>query len=171
MIVAPGADWLTPDQDAREARVSYYANPQPRVPDYYLETLLANSAEGSSNFFAFLMLRRVDSGTYYGGGWYAAAVAPDCYIFRVVGGVYTQLAVGDCNFTGDGFRNSSIIRFSVQGDTLTLSNNGTPVLTAQGGNAIPGPGNAGVGAGNIRNPTDQVSRGLALDNLSIVEIR
>jgi hypothetical protein len=165
-------DWLSP-ANAESARMSFYANLQtPLVnADYYVEATLDNQASGSADDFAWLMLRRTDSGTYYGAGWYASAVANDCYIFKVVSGVYSQLANGDCGFTGNDTVNASVIRFAAQGDALTLFKDGVSVLSAAGGNAITAAGTGGVGAGNIRNPGDDVSGALALDDFLISELR
>jgi hypothetical protein len=59
----------------------------------------------------------------------------------------------------------------VTGDNLALFKDGNAVLSALGGNAITASGAAGLGAGNIRLSADQVSSGLAIDDLSIVELR
>lgn len=105
--------------------------------------------------------------TYYGAGWYSASKnknADDSYIFKVIGGKYTQLASGKCQFD-DG----SIVRFGVVGDTLTLYKDGAKVLSAEGGNAISAIGAGGFGAGNIRVATDNYTAGQSIDNFDIVE--
>ena len=161
-----GTKWQNP----YACRVSYYATPNPALSsaDYYVQFLILEAAKGSSGLFTWAMLRRTAADTYYGAGWYTVTKKPadadKVFIFKVIGGKYTQLASGK-----DVFDDGSIAKFEAVGDTLTLYKDGTKVLSVAGGNAITAIGAGGFGAGNIRNPKDSYSAGQSIDNFDIVE--
>jgi len=139
---------------------------QPLSPDYKVQLTVREVDSASSKTFWYITARRTAPGTFYGAGWYHGSLNPDTYIFKVINGVYTQLASGNCDLSSDGH----IVALQVIGDTLTFSKDGVTCLTAAGGNAITQAGTGGWGAGNIRNATDVFSEGGSVDDFSIVSI-
>lgn len=132
-------------------RFSYYATPSPALgsANYYVQWTQINDA-GTSDDFVWLMLRRTGAGTYYGAGWYPAGQTNDCYIFKVVATVYSQIANGDCNFA-----DTNVIRFGAASTTLTLYKDG--VQQIQGTDSdIASAGAGGFGMGNIRAVNDDI---------------
>ena len=118
----------------------------------------------SSDDFWYITIRRTMPGTFYGAGWYHGSLSPDCYIFKVINYVYTQLATGNCDMLSDGH----IVSLQAVGDTLTFSKDGVVKVTATGGNAVTAAGTGGWGAGNIRNANDDLTEGESVDDFSIV---
>ena len=148
-------------------RRSYLAiTAQPLSPDYKVQLTLREVDSANSKTFWYVTARRTAPGTFYGAGWYHGSLNPDTYIFKVINGVYTQLASGNCDLSSNG----RVVALQVSGDTLTFSKDGVARLTAAGGNAITQAGTGGWGAGNIRNATDVFSEGGSVDDFSIVSI-
>lgn len=173
---AKGRDWLSPPLIRNSSLVQYYFVPDSPLTsaDYYIEYDLKNDANGSSDRFVWLSLRRTDATHFYGVGWYAKTVNPvDCYIFKY-DGTFTPLASGNCEIEIDSDSGQVIpLRFGIVGDLLTFSRvtNGVPstLLSANGGHFIDAIGAAGLGYGNLRNATDDPDQGYAFDNVRVIE--
>lgn len=173
---AKGQDWLSPPMIRNSSLVQYYFVPDAPLTsaDYYIDYDLKNDANGSTDRFVWLSLRRTDATHFYGVGWYAKGVDPiDCYIFKY-DGTFTALASGNCEIEIDSDSHQVLpLRFGVVGDLLTFSRvtNGVPttLLSANGGHFIDAIGAAGLGYGNLRNATDDPDQGYAFDNVRVVE--
>lgn len=118
---------------------------------------------GSSGRF-WGLAKRVQPGgsTFYLAGYYLGyenggvpLISPNCFLGKVVGGLYTELKSGNCGLKVQG----SAIQFSVIGDTLTLRVGGVEKLSVAGGNAITQAGQSGFVVGNWRQASDAWSEG------------
>lgn len=172
--VAKGRDWISPMNAQHGVRSSYIVTPPaPLVlgTDYYVEFPLTSEAHASGQSFTYIMLRRTAADTFYGAGWYHRSVANDTYLFKVVGGVYTQLVNTDGNFIGDpdNAAQQDMIRFQVSGTTLSLFKNGVVVVSATDA-AIAGPGLPGIGMGNIRDAGDRVDSSFATIGFTVANL-
>jgi hypothetical protein len=156
-------DFATFNAISASARVSYHITPTIALggADYFAQVTLANSADSSGDDFVWLMLRRTAADTYYGAGWYANV---NCYIFKVVGATYSQIATN----ASCGFVDASVVKFGAVGTALTLYRDGSSVLTTTDAE-ITATGAAGWGMGNIRAGTDDVTTTLQLNDFSVVD--
>lgn len=132
---------------------------------------------GSSGRFWGLASRVQPNGDLYLAGYYLGylnggvpLINPNCFLGKVISGVYTQLVAGTCGLTVQEAPVGSLIEFRVVGDMLKLFTKGIERLSASGGGAINQPGRGGWLVGNWRQASDAWSEGGAYYDFKVTDL-